>query len=163
MSNGKNMSETLRRDRDRFLAFSFAAADALLEIDRDWKVVFAVGAVQSFFGVHDKDFIGSDFLSFLDDGDRILIRSRIARLKDGMRLEPVFFHLKTFDKSLLLSGCRLPHMGDKLFLAISKSGEIAHADGNQAGNSQRLLDEQDFIASSTKPCSRQRMPARRSI
>ena len=149
MSNGKNMSETLRRDRDRFLAFSFAAADALLEIDGNWKVEFAVGAVQSFFGVHDKDFIGSDFLSFLDDGDRILVRSRIARLKDGVRLEPVFIHLTTYDNVLLLSGCRLPHLGDKLFIAISKSGDITHKEVQRPGGNGRLLNEQEFISSSS--------------
>ncbi len=152
MSNAKNNSEILRRDRDRFLAFSFAAADTLLEIDRDWTITFAVGAVQSFFGLHDKDVLGKNFLNFLKEGDRILVRSRIARLRDGVRLEPIFIRLNSYDHgALLMSGCRLPHMGDKLFIAISKTGDVTHEKGGKSRRGgDELQNEQEFITSSIK-------------
>ena len=36
----------LRYERDRFVAFAFASADAFLEINVDLKILYATGAVQ---------------------------------------------------------------------------------------------------------------------
>lgn len=44
------MSQTpdpIRAERDRFVAFAFAAADLLLEVDGAGKITFAAGALKS--------------------------------------------------------------------------------------------------------------------
>ena len=39
--------DTIRGERDRFVAFAFAAADLLLEVDDAGKITFAAGALKA--------------------------------------------------------------------------------------------------------------------
>lgn len=63
----------LKAQRDRFLAFSFAGADLLVEIDSSGKILFAAGAVKAILGMDDKDLLRKDFTSFFPESDRELI------------------------------------------------------------------------------------------
>jgi hypothetical protein len=51
----------MRAERDRFVAFAFAAADAFLELDSDYKVIYAVGATQWLAGVPPKNSWAGNF------------------------------------------------------------------------------------------------------
>lgn len=42
-----SVADTLRAERDRYVAFAFAAADLLLEVNENGVIVFAVGALRS--------------------------------------------------------------------------------------------------------------------
>jgi hypothetical protein len=45
MSEQRTVATNLRSGRDRFVAFAFAAADALVELDVEGNICYAVGAV----------------------------------------------------------------------------------------------------------------------
>jgi transcriptional regulator with PAS, ATPase and Fis domain len=50
--------ETIKLQRERFLAFSFAMADLLIELDAEGRIVFIAGACRRFFGLDDASLMG---------------------------------------------------------------------------------------------------------
>ena len=58
--------EQTRRERDRFVAFSFAAADVLLEIDpENANILYISGAIKATTGFSNKDLLQHSFFSFV--------------------------------------------------------------------------------------------------
>lgn len=62
-----------KTQRDRFLAFSFASADLLLEIDAHGKILFAMGATKALLGLDEKELLKSSFLDIFSEPDRGLM------------------------------------------------------------------------------------------
>ena len=52
----------LRGDRDRFVAFAFAAAELLLEVSSEGKIVYAAGAINSLTGTNATALLGRHFI-----------------------------------------------------------------------------------------------------
>ena len=67
--------ESLRRERDRFVALAFCAADILIEINAEQKITFAAGATQSLVGTEPEVLVGTDIMD--------LIQSRKAAVGAG--------------------------------------------------------------------------------
>src|SRR3989304_10215537 len=66
-------SPAVRAERDRYVAFAFAAADLLLEIDRQGRILFASGAAQQLTGRGDQALIGTSLYELLASEDRGLV------------------------------------------------------------------------------------------
>ena len=100
---------TARAERDRYVAFAFAAADLLLEVDPAGLIAFATGAAKS---IADRDvdaLIGANFLDIIQDADRGLAKLMLTTLNQRGRLSPVPVRLSDANQSMaLLGGCRLP-------------------------------------------------------
>lgn len=62
-----------KTQRDRFLAFSFASADLLLEIDSTGRIVFAMGATKALLSLDEKELLATDFLNIFAENDRGLM------------------------------------------------------------------------------------------
>lgn len=62
-----------KSQRDRFLAFSFASADLLLEIDKTGQIIYALGATKALLGIDEKDLLETHFLDLFSDKDRGLM------------------------------------------------------------------------------------------
>lgn len=62
-----------KSQRDRFLAFSFASADLLLEIDHKGAIIFALGATKSLLGLDEKEVLSTRFLDIFSEQDRGLM------------------------------------------------------------------------------------------
>ena len=65
--------ESLRRERDRFVALAFCAADLLLEINAEGRINFAAGATQSLVGKPPERLNGTPFLDLVAEEDRALM------------------------------------------------------------------------------------------
>lgn len=61
--------EALRSERDRFVAFSFASADILVELDEKGDILFMDGAVNGLLGKKADAFTGSRFLDLVHPDD----------------------------------------------------------------------------------------------
>ena len=59
------MLEALRRERNRFVAFAFAAADLVLEVGPDGAIDYAAGAGKDVLGIDTGRLIGVDFFGLL--------------------------------------------------------------------------------------------------
>lgn len=101
--------DTIRGERDRFVAFAFAAADLLLEVDDAGKITFAAGALKALTQRDASALHGRAFTELLADSDRALVKVLLASLKDGGRLSPILVQLANpVALNVMLGGCRLP-------------------------------------------------------
>src|SRR3546814_2377988 len=91
--------EQLRDQRDRFLAFAFAASDLLLEIGDDSQIRYAVGATNQLLGGSPAAVIGRGWLDLFAAEDRPLLVAKrseehTSELQSLMRISYAVFCLK---------------------------------------------------------------------
>ena len=140
MSKVETSSEDMRKDRDRFVAFAFSAADAFVELDGKQKVRYATGAIKSLTGKDEKTLIGRNFLDLILLEDRpIMVAGCDLAAKQG-RCGPLRLHLKhNSGKPMRLEvrGTYLPINGGGLFLSLNRGR------ANSAGVT-KLMDTTGF-------------------
>lgn len=113
--------ESLKSERDRFVALAFCAADLLLEVDSDDNITFAAGATLSLLGRHPKEFNGTSFMELLVADDRAMVRELVRGMMPGSRLEPVPVRLNGANGPsvpLSLMGYHLPDLPGSHFFAL---------------------------------------------
>ena len=81
--------ERLRRDRGRFVALDFCAADLLLEVNASREIVFAAGASHSLIGKPPESLVGMAFLDLVVPENVPLIAELLKGMKPGSRLYPI--------------------------------------------------------------------------
>lgn len=108
-----------KAERDRFVAFAFAAADLLFEIDAQGRIQFAAGATQRLAGRGAAQLTGSSFYNLLATADRGVAAVHVASLRKGGRFVPVVVHLGEGGPAALLGACALPDRHDTVFLSLS--------------------------------------------
>ncbi|MBI1775989.1 MAG: EAL domain-containing protein [Proteobacteria bacterium] len=81
-------SVELRHERDRFVAFAFAAADLLLEVGADGLVIFAAGAARRLTGRAAEALVGTPIEGLLIPPDFRLVAALLLKLEGGQRLAP---------------------------------------------------------------------------
>ena len=120
----------LRADRDRFVALAFAAADFLLELDAEQRVVFAAGATAPFVGLAPQALAGKSFLDLVATADRSMMREVLAQGARGKRMRNIVLRLQSVGEDgqpipsapVALLGYRLPDMGGRYFLSLRAGG-----------------------------------------
>ncbi len=83
-----HLADKLRQQRDRFIAFAFAGADLLLEIDSE-VIVYAAGAGESLYGLSDAVMVGRPLADFVVLRDRPRLEEALQRLRNSGRLDNV--------------------------------------------------------------------------
>jgi EAL domain-containing protein (putative c-di-GMP-specific phosphodiesterase class I) len=77
--------DLVRRERDRFIGFSFAGADLLLELTGDLRIAWSGGAVRALLGI-DPDHLPTLMIAeFLSPLDAVLIGTALRQLRPGER------------------------------------------------------------------------------
>ncbi|MBY0430810.1 MAG: EAL domain-containing protein [Rhodospirillales bacterium] len=117
MELGHRGAERLREQRDRFLAFAFAAADVLVEIGPDRMISYCAGASESVLGLSNQAIVGRPFLEFVEDFDRPTLDEAIRRLRGTGRIDHIRLRFRGLDQDTVLmglSGIRLPSAGDRM-------------------------------------------------
>jgi len=77
-----------KAQRDRFMAFSFASADLLLEVTQDGRVRFAMGSVAP-LGMRDASALeGRQLRDLVRPADQPLLEQLVSRLSPGLRSGP---------------------------------------------------------------------------
>lgn len=117
-----DLSDVLRRERDRFVAFAFASADMLLELDAGGLIVFADGATKGLLGRSTDDLLGEDFLTLLHEDEREAIRQGLDDLDFRYRLEKADVNLLNRHGDavpFVISGFRLSHIHKHTYLSLS--------------------------------------------
>ncbi len=107
-------------ERERFVAFAFAAADLLVEIGPDQRIVFAAGAFRARLGNPPESFIGQPAVNLLALEDRPTFAAALAVLPARGRLPPTSFRLADAARTpVAISGL---HM-----LSFGKEGQVCMA------------------------------------
>src|SRR5580704_10476245 len=137
----------LREERDRFVAFAFAAADLLVQLDGRQCVVFASGAAQSLLGLPAATLPGRNFADFVDGTDKIYFRRLLEGLRQRGRIEAATLLLHRADGQrvrVMAGGCCFTDRSDDFFLSFTHM--IATAPATEAGRDPetRLLSPKIF-------------------
>ena len=115
-------SASLRAERDRFVGFAFAAADALVELAGDHTVAYAAGAIQGLSGRSADELMGRQFMDFVAPADRRVIQAVLDAPSRTGRFGPVTVGLVRPDgdvKRLAVFGTQLPGERARTYLALS--------------------------------------------
>ncbi len=112
---------SLRVERDRFLAFAFAAADALIEIGRDGVVRYAAGATRSLFGALPEELVGGSIFDLVFAASQSTLHAALARADERGRFAATTLTALTSGRTLTVAGSCVPQMPGSVFLAFSAS------------------------------------------
>ena len=140
----------VRAERNRFVAFAFAAADLLVELENPGLIRFAAGATESMLGRSAGALNGVTFTDLVMPDDRREWADLIQQLAPAQRFEPS--HLRLIDaagrpRPVRISGYRLPDRPDRLYLAITHGGPVVMPRPSAAAGRDQatgLLDKEAF-------------------
>src|SRR5690349_15329683 len=144
-------SRRLRNERDRFVAFAFAAADLLLEIDSNHIICFASGATFSLTKHSAEELIGLSLFEVLAPRERAMVRILLQSLGRGGRLSPMPVQLANVDGTVaVLGGCRLPTQQGFCYLTFGLPvPSIVTADSAKRDSETGLLHKDAFTELAT--------------
>ncbi len=71
---------SLTEQRDRFVAFAFAASDVLIEVDQDGRIVFVTGSVKSLLGHSSNELMGTLVADLAAPEDWIVLSEFLKKL-----------------------------------------------------------------------------------
>lgn len=114
-------SDNGSRDRARLMAFAFARADLLIEIDRGGAITYASGAARWAVGMSTDELVGRKFPTLASPESRGVLRELLVAFKDGKRLEPetMLFQQGKSSVAASIAGCPMPDMPDRYYLSIA--------------------------------------------
>ncbi|MGF1625003.1 MAG: EAL domain-containing protein [Alphaproteobacteria bacterium] len=117
-------ADPFRRERDRFAAFAFCAADVLLELNDDQTVVFATGAVRALLDRAPEALVGRKLSELASPEYSGLVNAVLSSARAQNRMNPVAIRLGS-DRGptppMLTTGYflpELPQVGGRYYLAL---------------------------------------------
>ena len=122
------MTDDLKSQRDRYIAFSLAAADLLIEIDSDFRIVRTIGATQALLNAIAAEVVGREAADIFAPGDRRFARRLLTRARVSGRIEPCALDLDQGDQPPLrvnLGACHLSGQDGHSFLSLTVLTEAA--------------------------------------
>lgn len=115
--------ESIKRERDRFVAFAFAAADMLMEIDQHGVILFADGATSGLLGIAPSSLSGQSFHEIIHELDRPVMDNLLQTIAKKQRVDniPMAFQSKTLGTMLQMSVSAFYYgkLDHHVFLSIS--------------------------------------------
>ena len=152
----------LREERDRFVAFAFAAADLLVQLDSERRVKFASGASQALLGVAAAALPGRDFRDFIDPRDQAYFTRLLGTLLVRGRIESAAVLVQRPDGErfrVMVGGCCFPGKSPDFFLSLTHLA-AAFPIGDEARDPEtRLLSPEAFTEAATQMALSPRDPA----
>lgn len=150
MNRGSSQAVDLFRDRDRYVAFAFAVAEAFLEVDSKRVIKYAGGAVHWLTGGDSADLLGVSVLDIIARPDRALVKAALATCVNQGRFGPVDIRVTWKNARLLRVALYGTHLGDhngNIYLALRAQGVDLSAEATDDMARARkagLLDMADF-------------------
>jgi len=136
-----------RADRDRFAAFALAAADLLIEINSDQRIVYIAGAARALTGRDAGQLIGSPFSDLFAKTHRNFARTLCRRVRHHQRMEPAkvdFERGHGSDVSVVLKGCCLAERPNTVYFTATRAVDLDAADTAQRDEETGLLSGPAF-------------------
>ncbi|MGZ3305456.1 MAG: EAL domain-containing protein, partial [Asticcacaulis sp.] len=141
------MNDDYKAQRDRYIAFSMAAADLLIEIDASLRIIRTVGATQSLLNECSDDVRGKPVLNIFNRTERPFIRGLLKRARGIGRVEPCSVHIGTSGEPMLvtLGACALPG-DDHIYLSVTVQSDALLLDNEARDPVSGLLDMKGYRA-----------------
>lgn len=130
--------EEVKKERERFVAFAFAAAEIFLEVDKGGKILFEGGASDRLANGQES-LIGNSILNIIDEDDREIYKALFSHLEHKGRIGPLPLRFKSEGNrsmALRVFALGMPGENSRTFLAL----RAAPLGG--AGNSEQSTDKE---------------------
>ena len=130
------MTDNLKTQRDRYIAFSLAAADLLIEVDSDFRIVKTIGATQALLSGLAEDVIGRAVCDVFVATDRAFARHLLTRAQTIGRIEPCGLNLEQTQGPPLLvnmGACFLGTGEGNTFVSLTVLSDGVMAEPGQSG------------------------------
>lgn len=134
-----DFTDHLRTERDRFVAFAFSSADILLELDAEYQIIYADGALHGLLGYTPEDLQAQSFFTLIEEEAQDSTRQKLDALSQTHRLEKQECKLVSRHGDALaftISGFRMGELDKPTYLSLSlirgefPIGEIVKRDSN---------------------------------
>ncbi|MCJ9428276.1 EAL domain-containing protein [Kordiimonas marina] len=140
--------EELKKERERFVAFAFAAAEIFFEIDKDGLILFEGGAVERIGAKPGASLVGGNIFNTIDSDDRDVFAALLLHLTHKGRIGPIpirFIAGSGRNHALRLFALRMPDADGRIFLALRAAplGSSSRDDGMDRETG--LLSQQTFM------------------
>lgn len=125
-TDDKDALNQIRAERDRFVAFAFAASDLLLQVDHKGVIEYASGAISA-VGANGI-LIGKEFMPIVVESDRPFCREALDKLARAGRIDPTAIRVETPDngtRALVMGGFRLDEQPPKYYLTFTFADRLA--------------------------------------
>lgn len=141
--------DNLKKQRERFLSFSFATSDLLLEVCEEGYVQYALGAVKGLTGIQDaEDLIGSDWLDLFTQKDRLLLKLMLKKAQPGLRCGPTLVSFKQAKRTqnIIVSAIKMPDKKET-YISIASGNAVMNQLGQLVRDHEerKPLDKETFI------------------
>lgn len=139
-------SQTLKRTNDVYVTLAFAAADVLMELDQDGRIMFAVGAAMALLGRPARLLTDTLIDDLVSDADRERLDRALDGILRGERVRNVMLEVALPEgksRHVVLSGHTHPEDRNRLMVVL------AHATGwlpRHRNTPSGLLDAAEFQA-----------------
>jgi len=113
--------EEVKKERERFVAFAFAAAEIFLEVDTDGKILFEGGASDRLGKSHDDILVGKNILDVVDPDDKEIFKALASHLEHKGRIGPLPLRFMSEDNrslALRVFALGMPGANARTFLAL---------------------------------------------
>lgn len=142
-------SKDIKKQRDRFLAFSFASADLLLEVAEDDHIVYALGAAQSLTGVDHASLPGRKWLDIFSGNDRMTLASLQRNAREGERCGPLSVSMDNEfgnGRAAIVTAIRMPGLRS-LYVTVGFPSALMErlAENLRTQADYELLDKDNFL------------------
>jgi PAS domain S-box-containing protein len=136
----------LRTEKERFVAFSFAAADLLIELDDQGKICYISGAAKGLAGLEADELKQVKFIDLISPTDRRVVECVLQSMEEGDRITPIAAEMNNTKVSVVVGACKLQRSHGHIFLALNVSGSTAVRSITEHRDSETgLLDRNDFL------------------
>lgn len=142
----------IREQRDRFLAFSFATADLLLEVDEKGAVAWALGAARGITGIDESALIGRPWLDLFSVEDRPVLSTLQSRAEPMRRRGPLLVTLENDagpGKKAVLTAIRMPG-ADHLHVTLGFTSVLTARISEALGTGREALEGSDAFIRAAK-------------
>lgn len=149
----------LRLERDRHVAFAFAAADLLIEVGSDDVIIAASGAANALLGRDVSTLVGCPLAEVIAATDRPLLPYLLKQIRARFRIDPTVIAVTRADcprVRTMLGGCRLPDRGPGLFLSLTLLPDAVLVPPQPRDESTGLLTQEAFGAAAQRLAGEQR-------
>ncbi|WP_158747585.1 EAL domain-containing protein [Acidisphaera sp. L21] len=114
-------SKPVQSQKDRFLAFAFAAADLLVEATADGTICFAAGAFKARFGAAPEQFTGRHLHRLFAPADKATLDLALYTTALRGRLPPLVLRLSDAAATpMVISGLAMPSSSGRLCFTIGR-------------------------------------------
>jgi len=143
----------LKIARDRFVAFAFASADFLLEINKEGEIVFAAGKSLSLTGLDSEKLTGNSWLSIFSKNHHNDLKALLRGAQRAGRVGPLManiVHAKTENRTrTMIMGMTMPE-SPHVFLSLNATAAFFDFLEVNDFHDTRLLDEKQFEDSAVR-------------